>query len=180
MIHGVQLRRLTMNRDARGSFTEIFSNAWGLPIEAVQWSLVKSHRKVLRGMHVHLRHDEYFTVVQGRACVGLYDLRLDSPTKGAASLVEIDGDSLSFLCFPRGVLHGWYFYEDSLHLQAVSEHYSDYHPDDNLGCSWSDKELNIPWPDPSPIVSDRTVSFPSLKELAASVWKKDRALERKS
>jgi dTDP-4-dehydrorhamnose 3,5-epimerase len=179
-IHGVQLRRLAMNRDARGCFTELYSNAWGLPIEPVQWSLVASSRKVLRGMHLHLRHDEYIVVVQGRACIGLYDLRPDSPTRGASSLIELDGNSLTGVCFPRGVLHGWYFYEDGVHLQAVSERYAAYHPEDNLGCLWSDAELNIPWPDRTPIVSERSASFPSLRELAESVWKKDRALDRKS
>lgn len=179
-IHGVQLRRLAMNHDARGCFTELYSNAWGLPIEPVQWSLVTSSRKVLRGMHLHLRHDEYITVVQGHACIGLYDLRPDSPTRNVSSLIELDGNSLYGLCFPRGVLHGWYFHEDSIHLQAVSERYDDYHPEDNLGCRWSDAELNIPWPDRSPIVSERAASFPSLRELADSLWKKDGALERKS
>ncbi len=176
-IHGVQLRRLAMNRDARGCFTELYSNAWGLPIEPVQWSLVASRAKVLRGMHLHLRHDEYIVVVQGRACVGLYDLRRDSPTRGASALVELDGDALHALCFPRGVLHGWYFYEDGMHLQAVSESYDDYHPDDNLGCRWSDPELNIPWPDRSPIVSERAAAFPALRELVDSLGKKDGAFE---
>ena len=180
MIHGVQLRRLAMNHDARGCFTELFSEGWELPIDPVQWSLVASRRKVLRGMHLHLRHDEYFAVVRGRACVGFYDLRPDSPTRGLSSLIELDGDALHGLCFPRGVLHGWYFYKDSLHVQAVSECYEDYHPDDNLGCLWSDKELKIPWPDPSPIISDRAASFPNLQELAASLRKKDGARERKS
>ena len=178
-IHGVRLRRLTMNRDERGSFTELFSEGWELPIDPVQWSLVASRRKVLRGMHLHLRHDEYFAVVRGRACVGLYHLRPDSPTAGGSSLSELNAASLHCLCFPRGVLHGWYFYEDSLHLQAVSESYQDYHPDDNLGCLWFDKELKIPWPDPAPIVSARAASFPTLRELVDSLGKKDGALERK-
>jgi dTDP-4-dehydrorhamnose 3,5-epimerase len=164
-----------MNHDERGCFTELFSDGWELPIDPVQWSFVASRRKVLRGMHLHLRHDEYITVVRGRACVGIYDLRPDSPTAGGSSLIQLDAASLHCLCFPRGVLHGWYFYEDSFHLQAVSEAYDDYQADDNRGCLWSDKELKIPWPDPSPIVSARAAGFPLLRELAGSIWKKDGA-----
>lgn len=164
-IDGVRLRPLTTVSDMRGNFTEVFRNGWGLPIQPLQWSAVASKARVLRGMHLHIDHDEYFTLIQGRGCVGLYDFRSDSPTSGQSMLLEIDTDSLSCLCFPRGILHGWYFYEDSLHLQATSKEYADYHPDDNNGCLWSDPELDLRWPDPSPIVSERAGAFPRLANL---------------
>ena len=40
-------------------------------------------------MHVHVRHDEYFMVVRGRASVGLHDLRPDSPTEGVWARYEL-------------------------------------------------------------------------------------------
>lgn len=166
-IEGAQLRPLTMNFDKRGYFTEIFRDTWQLPIEPVQWNMVSSRPRVLRGMHLHFRHDEYISVVRGRGCVGLYDFRTNSPTAGASALYELNGEELCCLSFPRGILHGWYFYEESLHLQGVSENYDEYHREDNMGCLWSDPDLNIPWPDASPIVSERAANFPSLAELSA-------------
>ena len=168
-LHGLELRPLTMNRDARGAFTEIFCDSWQLPIAPVQWSLVTSKARVLRGMHLHVRHDEYITVIQGRACVGLYDMRPDSPTVGQSALIELDGQAQCCLAFPRGILHGWYFHEDSVHLQAVSESYEDYGPDDNRGCLWSDPELNIAWPDASPTLSPRAAAFPTLAQLRRTI-----------
>ena len=69
MIHGVEIKHLAMNVDSRGCFTEFFRDSWELPIQPVQWSLVASRPRVLRGMHLHLRHDEFFLVARGRACV---------------------------------------------------------------------------------------------------------------
>jgi dTDP-4-dehydrorhamnose 3,5-epimerase len=168
-LHGLELRPLTMNCDSRGVFTEIFCDSWKLPIAPVQWSLVTSKARVLRGMHLHVRHDEYITVIQGRACVGLYDMRPASPTVGQSALIELDGQAQCCLSFPRGILHGWYFHEDSVHLQAVSESYEDYGPDDNRGCLWSDPELNIAWPDASPILSPRAAAFPTLAQLRRTI-----------
>ena len=71
MIHGVEIKHLAMHVDSRGCFTEIFRNSWDLPIQPVLWSLVASRPRVLRGMHFHLRHDEFFLVARGH----LYDLR---------------------------------------------------------------------------------------------------------
>jgi len=96
----------------------------------------------------------------------MYDLRPGSPTHGRHALVELRGEEQSCLVFPSGIVHGWYHFEDSLHLQAVSESYASYNLDDNLICHWSDKDLRIPWPDPAPILSPRAKQAGSLKELA--------------
>jgi dTDP-4-dehydrorhamnose 3,5-epimerase len=167
-IAGVVLRRLTANEDVRGALIEIFSDGWKLPIDPVQWSLVRSGARVLRGMHLHRRHDEYFCPVRGVALVGLHDLRPESATYRAAALYELhDGDPCC-LAFPRGIVHGWYFPVPALHLQSVSERYEDYHPDDNEGCHFADPELGIPWPDPDPVLSDRAAAFSSLRRLIGS------------
>jgi len=165
VIEGVQVRTLKVARDGRGSFTEVFYDSWGCCIEPRQWSVVASHRGVLRGMHLHRRHDEYFSVLSGRTSVGLKDLRPDSPTFAASSLYELSGDQPAVLTFPRGILHGWYFHAETLHLQAVSETYDDYHGDDNLGCHWSDPELGIPWPERPTLVAERADAFPPLRTL---------------
>jgi len=135
----------------------------------VQWSVVSSAARVLRGVYLHQRHDEYLCVVQGHASVGLRDLRPGSPTVGTWSFIELYGQDLMALCFPRGIAHGWYFHEASMHLQAVSESYDDYHADDNLGCHWADPELEIPWPDRSPILSARSESLGTLRELLSAL-----------
>ncbi len=164
-IDGVRLVTLDRHEDARGSFTEIFCSHWDSGIDPTQWSLVRSAPGVLRGMHVHLRHDEYVMVVSGRMSVGLHDLRPGSPTAGVGAVYELDGGTDVFLSFPRGIAHGWLAHEPTVHVQAVSEAHDFYGDDDNNGCHWSDPELGIDWPFEPTNVSARADAFPSLAEL---------------
>ena len=167
---GAVLRALVINEDERGSFSEFFGASWRVGIKPVQWSLVSSRRGVLRGMHLHLRHDEYFLLIKGRCCVGLRDLRPGSPTQNHCCLLEFDDKEPTFITFPRGILHGWYFFTDSTHVQSISdEEYARYHPADNLGCHWSDSALEIPWPEQPAIVSERADGFPDLRTLQETV-----------
>ena len=165
MLEGVELYQLEKNIDSRGSFTEIFQKHWESCIDPVQWSVVESGPGVFRGMHYHNRHDEYFSLISGRCLVGLKDLRPGSTTFEGHSLFELTADSPSAVTFPRRILHGWYFIETSIHIQSVSESYNNYSADDNLGCKWNDKDLEIPWPFSEAVVSERADSFPGYKKL---------------
>jgi dTDP-4-dehydrorhamnose 3,5-epimerase len=165
MIEGACLRRLDVHDDARGSFTEFFSRSWSAGDSPAQSSVVTSNAGVLRGMHLHRRHDEGFLLLKGRVSVGLRDIRPGSPTEGVSSLFEFSGDDLIYLTFPRGIVHGWFFHEPSIHLQSVSETFADYGDDDNLGCHWSDPALDIPWPGRPTLVAKRADEFGSLAAL---------------
>lgn len=169
-IEGVQLHALKKHKDARGSFSEVFQDAWGSVIKPCQWSAVESEANVFRGCHLHLRHDEYFCLLQGEALVGLRDERLDSATKGHWQLYHLYGDDLAAITFPIGLVHGWYFLKPSLHLQAVSESYVDYGADDNFGVRWDDPDLEIPWGIQDPILTQRADAFGSLKALRKIIY----------
>lgn len=162
-------RRLKPNIDPRGCFTEIFQEAWDLGIAPVQWSLVRTDVNVFRGMHLHWRHDEYYALVSGRCVVGLYDVRRDSPSRGNYALYELNEDDPHCICFPPGMLHGLYYFEPTIHLQAVSESYDTYQHDDNLGCRWDDPDLAIPWPFDNPLSSPEQDSYPPLKTILDDV-----------
>lgn len=166
---GVSLQMLTRHGDGRGGFTEVFQQAWAKPTQFVQWSYVQSAANVFRGMHFHQRHDELFCLLSGHCLVGLYDLRPGSPTQHQSVLYEFNATEPTTLLFPPGLLHGWYFLAPSLHLQAVSEAYSDYGDDDNYGCQWNDPALHLQWPINTPLLSDRAAAFPSLQQLITTL-----------
>lgn len=168
-IYQAELFLLDQKNDHRGSFVEVFQKHWKSCIDPVQWSVVKSQANVFRGMHLHQRHDEYFSLLSGHCLVGLKDFRKGSPTEGEFSLYELYGKSMGALTFPKGILHGWYFFEPSTHLQAVSESYVDYGKDDNWGCKWNAPDLGIPWPMDSVILSERADGFSTEAELKASL-----------
>jgi dTDP-4-dehydrorhamnose 3,5-epimerase len=117
---------------------------------------------VLRGVHVHRQHSDYFVLLSGRASIGLRDLRRDSPTEGYSTVVELRGDLLEALTIPPGVAHGFYFPSMSTHLYSVS-HYFD--AKDELGCHWSDPALGISWPTSEAITSARDAAAPPLRVL---------------
>ena len=89
---GVVLTGLSMHPDERGVFTEVFRKQWETGADPVQWNVVSSGEGVLRGVHVHPKHDDYLLILSGRATVGLQDLRRGIDTYGLAATVELSGD----------------------------------------------------------------------------------------
>jgi dTDP-4-dehydrorhamnose 3,5-epimerase len=169
IISDVMLTLIDEHIDVRGSFSEIFRNQWETSINPVQWSMVKSDENVLRGMHLHLRHDEYFCLIKGHCLVALKDIRPNSPSNGFFSIYELFESDLAALTFPRGLIHGWYFFKESIHIQAVSESYSDYGKDDNWSVNWNAEDLAIPWPDIKPLVFKKPSEFQSLNNLIKTI-----------
>ncbi|MCG8456765.1 MAG: dTDP-4-dehydrorhamnose 3,5-epimerase family protein [Holophagales bacterium] len=153
------LTELTPHADERGVFTELFRASWPTAVHPVQWNMVTSEPGVLRGVHVHPRHDDYLMIARGRASVGLRDLRRGSPTHGLSTVVEMRGDRPMALSIPHGVAHGFYFHEPSIHIYAVS-HYWD--PADELACHWADPDLELGWRVTSPTLSPRDRLAPPL------------------
>ena len=75
------LKPLVRHKDYRGSFA-VFKESMGNGHQTCQ-SRASSDRKpdVLRGVHPHLRHDEFFCVVKGHCIVALKDIRAGSILK---------------------------------------------------------------------------------------------------
>ncbi len=163
---GVSLRSLQTHHDERGSLTELFRASWETGIDVVQWNYSESEARVLRGVHVHVKHADYLILLRGYASIGLRDLRIGSPTESMTALVEMQGAKLHALTIPPGVAHGFYFHEPSAHLYAVSEYWD--HRDE-LGCHWADPALEINWPDVAPLISARDAALPSMRELVESL-----------
>ena len=160
------MRSLQTNHDERGSLTELFRASWETGVEVVQWNYSQSEARVLRGVHVHVKHADYLILLRGRASIGLRDLRNGSPTASMTALVEMQGTKLQALTIPPGVAHGFYFHEPSTHIYGVSEFWD---PQDELGCHWADPALEINWPNPAPLISARDAALPSLRELVESL-----------
>jgi dTDP-4-dehydrorhamnose 3,5-epimerase len=149
---GVVVERLTPHRDSRGTFLELFRETWRLGCRPIQWNAVTSGPGVLRGVHVHVRHDDLLVLVGGRMLIGLHDLRPWSPTFRASELLEVEAAAPQAVIVPVGVAHGLYFPEASLLVYGASEYFD---PRDELACRWNAPSLGLPWPTTSPILSER-------------------------
>lgn len=162
MPDGARLIPLDPHDDLRGRFVEMFRQEWNTGVEPIQWNYVQSAANVLRGVHLHPTHGDYLIVAMGRAQVGLRDLRKGSPTEGLATTFEMYGAEPAALVVPPGVAHGFWFAESSLHVYSVT-HYWDL--EDELACRWNDPELEIPWRQGEPLLSDRDATAGSLSEM---------------
>jgi dTDP-4-dehydrorhamnose 3,5-epimerase-like enzyme len=62
--HGVALRPLSIHVDERGRVGEIFRAEWRIGVTPLQWAMTTSEGGVMRGVHLHLCHDDYLVVLQ--------------------------------------------------------------------------------------------------------------------
>ncbi len=128
----------------------------------VQGNLSVSRSGVMRGLHFHRRQTDYWVLLEGRAFVGLYDLRSGSPTNGAAAGLRVDATGgPRGLVVPPGVAHGFCAETDVLLLYLVDAYFDG---TDEHGIAWDDPDLGINWPVQTPILSARDRSNPSLAE----------------
>lgn len=162
----VCLRQLTVHADDRGFLAEFFRVEWQLGRVPVQWMVTKTSRGMLRGVHVHLRHEDFVVLLEGHALLALRDLRPGAPSEGLVSCIELTSEQPVAVVIPPGVAHGLYLRADALYVVGASEYWD---PADELGCHWSDPALGIAWPAASPLVSPRDDALPSMKAVASRI-----------
>jgi dTDP-4-dehydrorhamnose 3,5-epimerase len=162
-IAGVTARRLVSHVDLRGDLTEIHRTSWELGKNApVQWNFVRSGANVMRGVHLHKRHEDTLAVLQGEMLLGLSDLRPSSPTHGVAIIVRMQADTPAAINIPVGVAHGFYFAAPSIHIYGVDVAFDG---SDEFGCRWNDPGLGLDWPCDDPVLSERDIEAGSLQEM---------------
>jgi dTDP-4-dehydrorhamnose 3,5-epimerase len=161
-IVGVDVRRLLMHFDERGSVCELFGADWGTGFVPQQWHSLISRAGTIRGMHLHVRHTDYKVVIAGTETLVLKDLRRGSATEGNAARLELSASALTTVIVPPGVAHGIYSHEDSVTLVGSTALYD---PSDEFEFSWCDDELGVEWPAVPEHVSSRDQNAQSLRSL---------------
>lgn len=162
-------RSVTFHPDDRGSFAELWRDAWtrelGTPgVSSVmrQANLSRSEARVLRGLHLHRRQADLWVIVDGHPFVALVDVRPVIAGTGEPAVVTLDASPGDALYLPAGVAHGFYAREPITLVYLVT---NEYDGTDELGFMWDDPETAVPWPDRQPILSERDASAPSLADL---------------
>jgi len=163
---GVQLHPLQIHADQRGSLTEVFREEWSNGVEPVQWTFVRSAAGSMRGVHVHVTHDDAVIVLEGQMTLGLRDVREGSATNGVGVAIDLSAAAPTVAIIPHGVIHGFLFGQQTTVLIGATSYYD---PADDVECLWSDPELQIPWPAVPTIISDRDRGAGSLSALIERV-----------
>lgn len=157
-------------QDARGAFVKIFHQTTfaqcGLADHFAEQYFSLSHSRVLRGLHFQKPphdHDKVVYCVSGSVLDAVVDLRTDSPTYGKFALLELTAERGNGIYVPAGLAHGFYVLSDTAIVTCKTT--TVYAPEHDAGIKWD--SASIPWPDRSPIVSERDAQLGPLAEFVS-------------
>jgi dTDP-4-dehydrorhamnose 3,5-epimerase len=141
------------NSDDRGCLFEIFREDWAGAFPAVQWNACSSAAGVMRGVHVHVDYDEFYTLPFGRVFLALRDIRRTSPTFGESVGFEWSAADGFAVPVPAGVAHAVFFLDHSVLAFGLSGYWKA--ELDVIGCRWDDLDPSLRWPVESARLSHR-------------------------
>ena len=166
-IAGALLFRPTPHVDERGFFSRTFDRdvvkAAGLDPDAfVQDSISRSRRGVVRGMHVRSGRGEAKLVrcSYGAVFDVIVDLRPGSPTYRNRETFDLTGDNQVTVYVPAGCAHGFQALTEPADVSYRIDRAHD--PSEDVSIRYDDPDLDIPWPLPVTLMSDRDKAAPSL------------------
>ena len=166
-ISGLLKFELVVNKDERGSFTELYQaeklSKLGLKdFQVVQTNLsVNNQKGVIRGIHAE-PWNKFITPLKGEVFVAVVDLRADS--FGKVLSFELGFGQALFV--PKGCANSYQTLSNEVYyLYHVDDHWKPGLTYPSLHCF--DKQLKINWPIPqaSAILSDKDKSNPRLDEV---------------
>lgn len=159
----------TPHVDERGFFCRTFDReivrTAGLDPDAFQQDSVSRSRKgVVRGMHVRSGDGEAKLVrcSYGAVFDVVVDLRPDSPTYRNREYFDLTGENQVTVYVPAGCAHGFQALTDPADVSYRIDRAHD--PSEDVSIVFDDPDLDIAWPLPVSLMSDRDKAAPSLAE----------------
>ncbi len=171
---GLLIVEPTLHRDARGYFTETYSErdwrAAGVDAKFVQDNESMSTYGVMRGLHFQRpphAQAKLVRCVQGSVLDVALDLRRGSPTYGRWEAVELSADNHRQLYIPRGFAHGFAVLSPTAVFQYKCDNY--YAPQSEGGIYLLDSDLGIDWriPIAEAILSPKDTKHPPFSQYAS-------------
>ena len=166
---GVMLIEPQVFTDTRGFFLEAchqekYAGA-GITKPFVQDNHSRSQKGTLRGLHYQLGHAQgkLVYVVIGEIFDVAVDIRRGSPTFGRWVGARLSEENKHQIYVPEGFAHGFCVLSDTADvIYKCTDFYS---PKDERGVFWADPTINIEWPIPSPVLSEKDKRNSRLDEL---------------
>lgn len=154
--------------DERGSFSRVYCEDIfrqnGLNTNWVQMNTSRNREKgTVRGLHYQrppCAEVKLVRAVRGTVFDVFVDLRQGSSSFGTACCVTLESDGFEMVYIPQGCAHGFQTLSDDVELHYM--HSAVYAPKYEAGLDLTDPALNIRWPLPFAVVSDRDKTHPSL------------------
>lgn len=138
--------------DNRGCFMETYNEndmkENGLNYTFVQDNQSASKKGVLRGLHFqkNFPQDKLVRVIKGEVYDVAVDLREGSKTFGKWAGIILSEENKKQFLVPKNFAHGFLVLSD--YAEFCYKVTDFYHPNDEGGIMWNDKDLNVEWPIP--------------------------------
>lgn len=174
-IEGLKVIEPQVFGDERGYFMETYNyqdyKALGIDMEFVQDNQSMSKKGVLRGLHfqINFPQDKLVRVVSGEVFDVAVDLREGSETFGQWYGVLLSAENKKQFFIPKNFAHGFVVLSDTAEFSYKCTDF--YHPNDEGGLLWNDKEIGVEWPIPQDmelIISEKDQKWSGLLEYKKS------------
>lgn len=162
-------------QDSRGFFTRTFCDmefgAQNLVTNFVQANHSGTQGKgVIRGMHFQRRpfcEVKLVKCVQGSVFDVIIDVRAGSPTFLQWYGAELSAENKRMMYVPAGFAHGFQTLTDYSEITYMVSSF--YNKESEAGVKYNDAKVNIEWPLPVSLVSDKDNNIPVIDDSFAGV-----------
>lgn len=170
-IEGLKVITPTVFGDERGYFMETYNyndyKEAGIDQVFVQDNQSASKKGVLRGLHFQINYpqDKLVRVLKGEVYDVAVDLRKGSKTFGKWHGVLLSEENKKQFFVPKNFAHGFLVLSDYAEFAYKCTEF--YHPNDEGGLYYADKEIGIEWPIPEGmelILAERDKNWGGIKE----------------
>jgi dTDP-4-dehydrorhamnose 3,5-epimerase len=169
---------LERREDSRGFFARAFCQnefkAHGLKPIIAQANLASNFKKgTVRGMHFQYppaAESKLVRCTRGGILDIIVDLRPESPTYLEHVAVELNEENQRALYVPERFAHGYQALRDNTDTSyQVGEFYT---PEAEGGLMYNDPRLNLTWPMPVTVISEKDQKFPLLDHVETELKRK--------
>ena len=166
---GVLLVEPQVHGDARGFFLETWVEAryaeLGIGPRFVQDNLSRSAHGIVRGLHLQHPNGQgkLVSCLDGEILDVAVDVRAGSPSFGRHLAVVLSGDTQHQIWIPPGFAHGFAVRSETAIVTYKCT--APYARESEIGIAWNDPDLGIEWGVERPILSERDLAHPRLREL---------------
>ncbi len=157
--------------DERGYFTESFSLIKFKQVTKLDNIFIQDCHSMsnkagtLRGIHFQLNpcpQSKLVRCTKGAILDVVVDLKINSPTYKKHILTKLTSENRQQLFVPNGFGHGFLTLLDDTEVQYKVDEF--YNSELDRAIAWDDPELNIEWGIKKPILSNKDMNAPLLKD----------------